>query len=106
LALCTSQEEALPGVCAGQISNADLVSPDRQIRGIFMSELRFDVYGREIVVESKSNGWKAYLVGGDGKRRAADFPIPAELHAEEILRYLDDLFHESATVAHPEVRRI
>ena len=71
-----------------------------------MNQFRFDVYGREIVVESKSKGWKAYLLGGDGKRRAADVSIPADLHAEEILGYLDDLFHESATAANPEVRRI
>lgn len=70
-----------------------------------MSKLRFDVYGRELVVESTAQGWNALLVGGDGKSRPADFPIPAELSADEILGYLDDLFHESATADNPKVRR-
>ena len=71
-----------------------------------MSKLRFDVYGRELVVESTAKGWNALLVGRDGKRRPADFTIPAELTADEILGYLDDLFHEFATADNPEVRRI
>lgn len=75
-------------------------------RCIAMSKLRFDVYGREVVVESTVEGWNALLVGGDGKSRPAGFPIPADLSAGEILGYLDDLFHESATADNPEVRRI
>jgi len=71
-----------------------------------MSRFRFDVYGREIVIESTAEGWNALLVGGDGKSRPAGFPIPADLSADEILGYLDDLFHESATAENPEVRRI
>jgi hypothetical protein len=68
-----------------------------------MSKLRFDVYGREVVVESTVEGWNVLLVGGDGKSRPAGFPIPADLSAGEILGYLDDLFHESATADNPEV---
>lgn len=71
-----------------------------------MSKFRFDVYGCEVVVESTDEGWNALLVGEDGKSRPAGFPIPADLSADEILAYLDDLFHESATADNPEVRRI
>ena len=66
--------------------------------------LRFDVFGRRIDVARTSDGWAAYFPGNDGKRRAANVPIPRELGADEIGRYLGDVFHESATPRHPNVR--
>ena len=69
-----------------------------------MQRLRFDVFGRRIDVEATSDGWAAYVPGNDGKRRPAGFAIPSELAADAIAQYLDDLFHEGATVMHPSVR--
>lgn len=66
--------------------------------------LRFDVFGRRLDVEWTEDGWVAFLPGNDGKRRSADIPIPAGLDAKDIVRYLDDLFHESASAKHPAVR--
>jgi hypothetical protein len=66
--------------------------------------LRFDVFGRRIDVERTANGWVALVPGTDGKRRPAQIAIPSELKAEEIGQYLGDLFHESATPRHPNVR--
>ncbi len=65
--------------------------------------LSLDVYGRRVDVEATATGWAAFLPGVDGKRRPADFWIPAELDEEGVVRYLDDLFHESATTEHPTV---
>jgi hypothetical protein len=68
-------------------------------------QIVFDVFGRRVVVvEPTSTGWAAYYPGADGKRRPADFAIPSHLDAKGIVRYLDDLFHEHATEAHPKVR--
>ena len=66
--------------------------------------LQFDVFGRRIVVESTGSGWRAWYPGADGTRRPAEFAIPAHLDAGSIAGYLDDLFHEHATAAHPKVR--
>lgn len=77
---------------------------DTRMHHYAMQRLRFDVFGRDIIVESTHSGWKAYFAGSDGKRRPADFPIPEHLSAEDIAGYLDDLFHENATADKPVVR--
>jgi hypothetical protein len=66
--------------------------------------LRFDVFGRRIDVERTEEGWAAFVPGIDGKRRPAQIAIPPEFEADEISRYLGDLFHESASPKHPTVR--
>ena len=68
--------------------------------------LYFDVFGRRIDVERSESGWVAFVPGTDGKRRPAQFAIPSELKAEEIGRYLDDLFHEAASPGQPTVRQL
>jgi len=66
--------------------------------------LRFDVFGRRIDVERTDDGWEAFVPGADGKRRRAQISIPSEFRADEVGRYLGDLFHESASAEHPAVR--
>lgn len=69
-------------------------------------ELRFEVYGRRIAVGRCGDDWAAWDLGADGKRRPADFQIPRFVAEAELAQYLADLFHESATPAHGDVRRI
>ena len=71
-----------------------------------MGRLRFDVFGREVAVERTAGGWRPLLIGSEGKSRPADFRIPSTLGEDELLAYLDDLFHEYATAERPRVRRI
>lgn len=71
-----------------------------------MGRLRFDVFGREIAIERTTGGWRPLLVGSEGKSRPADFNIPSTLDEDELLGYLDDLFHESASAACPRVRKL
>ncbi|MHB9836663.1 DUF7661 family protein [Paraburkholderia terrae] len=52
---------------------------------------------------SISDGWAAFYVGQDGKRRRADFQIPGFIDGDELAQYLDDLFHEDASPARPSV---
>ena len=75
-------------------------------RSSAMKELRFDVFGKVIAVNATLNGWRAFILGADGKRRAADFPIPSTLTADEMTDYLDDLFHEFATPVRLTVRKL
>ncbi len=70
-----------------------------------MSEYRFDVFGQRVAVVAADGGWVPYWLG-DGKRRRADFEVPAFVGAHELAQYLADLFHESATPENAEVRRI
>jgi hypothetical protein len=69
--------------------------------------MRFDVYGRYVlIVERSGTRWRVLQVGDDGKRGLRDdVAIPSELSPDEIAQHLDDLFHESARPG-ARVRRI
>lgn len=72
-----------------------------------MNTLRFDVFGREVLVIASSNGWVTFYAGTEGKRRPApEIVIPPDLPESEISQYLDDLCHEWATEQHPHVKQI
>ena len=71
-----------------------------------MPGLRFNVFGTLIAVERGAHGWQPYLLGHDGKRRRAEFEIPEFIAEEELCQYLADLFHESASPAHPEALQL
>ena len=69
--------------------------------------LRFDVFGRLMLVERRGGEWRVYQLGGDGKRSLIrDLAIPGSLSEDELGTYLADLFHEYASARHPEVRRL
>lgn len=67
--------------------------------------IRFDVFGRRMVVERRDGGWLAFYPGNDGKRRPADFVIPPDVADAELGQYLADLFHEAWSPRHPDVVR-
>ncbi len=72
-----------------------------------MSSIKFDVYGRHVLILRTSDGWNIDCVSGQGKKRpAADIFIPDFISESEIEQYLADLYHEWATEKHPFVRRI
>ncbi len=72
-----------------------------------MKPLKFDVYGRRVLVERSAGGWLAFYAGNEGKKRpATDIVIPDSLVETELAQYLADLFHESASRQHPEVKQI
>ena len=71
-----------------------------------MSALRFSVFGRHYLVQREGGLWQAYALGADGKRSPAGFVVPDFIEEDEMAQYLFDLFHESATPANGDVRRI
>jgi hypothetical protein len=70
--------------------------------------LLFDVFGRVLGVEpAPAGGWRLVEIGSEGKHRAmSEVVIPSFLGADELGRYLADVFHEQASPAHPDVRRL
>lgn len=68
--------------------------------------LRFDVFGKQIGAERTDRGWRTYFLDGEGKRRSANVNIPDFVTEDGLLRYLADLFHESARPHRPDVRRL
>ncbi len=71
-----------------------------------MKELRFNVFGQHIGVVASAGSWQAFHFGNEGKRRPADFVIPAEVAETELAEYLADLFHENATPRRNEVTQL
>ena len=72
-----------------------------------MKLLKFDVFGREVLIVEKDSGWEAFYLGSEGKRRAAkDIVIPSNITESQMLQYLDDLCHEWATDRNFSVKRV
>jgi hypothetical protein len=68
--------------------------------------LLFNVFGRMMQAQRTDGRWQLFLVGAEGKKRPVpDVTVPPHLSAEELLTFLDDLYHEFATPSHPSVRR-
>jgi hypothetical protein len=60
--------------------------------------MRFDVYGRfKIEVWRETDHWVVCRVALGKRTRITEFAIPEEIRtAQEIARYLDDMYHEAA----------
>ena len=72
-----------------------------------METLRFNVFGRQVLVASSTNGWVTFYLGVEGKKRSApDIAIPPDIPKSEIAQYLDDLCLEWATELTPCVKQI
>jgi gamma-glutamylaminecyclotransferase len=58
---------------------------------------RFDVFGREVTVVRRDDGWRACYPGADGTHRLADdLRLPADLALADVPGMLADLCHEWA----------
>lgn len=72
-----------------------------------MKSIKFNVYGRQVLISQKGHGWTAWYVGPEGKKRPApDITVPASIPESGMTLYLGDLCHEWATEQHPDVRRL
>ncbi len=59
--------------------------------------MKFDIYGRFFVdVTRESDGWTVYRIDQGRRLRMEDLVLPAEVRAEDIPRWLEDLLHEYA----------
>ncbi|NIO03534.1 MAG: hypothetical protein GTN74_02675 [Proteobacteria bacterium] len=69
--------------------------------------LKFDVFGRQVLVVKLDDRWSAFYLGTNGKRRRAeDIVVPSFITESEIERYLADLCHEWASEKCPDVKRL
>ena len=71
-----------------------------------MQEHRFKVFGKLVAVTGQGSKRQAYYLGAEGKRRPADFVVPADVADEDLAEYLGDLFHEDATPRYNSVERL
>ena len=72
-----------------------------------MTALKFNIFGREVLVIKSETGWAAFYLGAEGKRRpATDIVLPPDIQESDIEQYLGDLCHEWANEQQQAVRRI
>lgn len=72
-----------------------------------MKSLKFNVFGRDVLIENNGNGWQVFYLGTEGKRRPArDIVIPPNIEESKLTQYLDDLCHEWATDRNNSVKRV
>ncbi len=71
-----------------------------------MHEQRFMVFGRLVAVTGGAGARQVFYLGAEGKRRPADFVVPADVADEDLAEYLGDLFHEDATPRYNSVERL
>ncbi len=72
-----------------------------------MKSLKFNVFGRQVLVTESNDGWTTYYLGAEGKRRpATDIVVPPDIPESDIEQYLGDLCHEWATEQHPNAKRL
>ncbi|MEX5215175.1 MAG: hypothetical protein NW703_13540 [Nitrospiraceae bacterium] len=65
------------------------------------------LFGRMAQLVRTEGGWELYLLGNEGKkRRVQEFAASPTMCEAEVLGYLDDLYHEWASEAHPHVIKI
>ena len=69
-------------------------------------DLKFDVFGIDVLVRRSDDGWSVYYIGSEGKRRpAGDIVIPADVAESDVQGFLADLRHEWASEQYPNVTR-
>jgi len=65
---------------------------------------KFNVFGKEMTILRKNNEWLLFNESVTGIRtRVYDVVIPAELSPQELVTYLDDIYHEYSSQQHPNV---
>lgn len=68
--------------------------------------MRFKVFGSDLIVEWRDNGWAVFYAGEGKSRPAHHIVIPPTVKEEALADYLADLLHEFARPGHDEVRRL
>lgn len=68
---------------------------------------KFNVFGKIMSVAKIDNEWLLFLESETSLRsRVYDVVIPNELSADELLTYLDDIYHEYSSDKNPRVIQI
>jgi hypothetical protein len=61
----------------------------------YNTPMKFDIYGRfQIDVLRVNDAWEVYRLEPGKRAKVEELVIPPTLEADEIIVYLDDIFHE------------
>jgi hypothetical protein len=85
----------------------DCVLSSTESHSTMFKPIVFDVFGKRIQAMRGHSGWELFEIGNEGKQRCFGGAIvPPDLSEDQLLSFLDDLFHEYATPIRSRVRRI
>ena len=60
--------------------------------------IKLNVFGRKMLADYSSQGWRLTIVGEEGKNRPADLVVPQEIiTVNDLVNYLNDVYHEAAS---------
>jgi len=69
--------------------------------------IKFNVFGKRMSVQRKNEEWLLFKDSDHGMRaRVYDIVIPPELLIDELVIYLDDIYHEYSSERFPRVIKI
>jgi len=71
-----------------------------------MERYKYNIFGREVLIERSNNRWETFYQGAEGKRRNAGIFVPPEIKEDELTQFLSDLCHEWANERHQSVVRL
>lgn len=66
--------------------------------------MKLNVFGRVVEVLRENDQWVFYSLGDGIKRRENGIVIPAELSETELITFIADIFHESATPQNSDIK--
>lgn len=69
--------------------------------------MKLNVYGRiKIEILRENDEWVVYVLGEGKKRPVNDIVIPSDVKETELITFIEDLFHESATPTNKDIKII
>ena len=80
--------------------NIALVQQSNRIK-----QIKFNVFGMHMLAEGHDREWRFYYCGSEGKRRPANDIVATNITESKLEQYLDDIYHEMATLSNSTVKR-
>ena len=70
--------------------------------------MKLDVFGKiEIEVVQVNGDWTVFRCGTENKKRKlSDIVIPKNIKEDDVIEYIEDIFHEWATTSNHKVKLI
>lgn len=68
--------------------------------------MKIDAYGNVLEIIKENGEWAIYILGEGKKRRSFDIVIPSDLDEQNVILFLEDILHESATPENPRIKRV
>ncbi len=59
--------------------------------------MKLDAYGKLLEIVRENDTWAIYQLGEGRRSRSHDIVIPSDFNKSQVIQFLEDMLHESAT---------